>query len=112
MQIYDNSGKDYPIGKQLLPDFLGFLKYKVDNDKLTLEEAENLLKVFSDGIHLCGTADDFASYYGQSSVNVRSVISRKLLSRPRRAVLYDFRKFSAVIPRRWAIKMLHASSKE
>ena len=104
MQRYNNSGKEVRVGKKILSDFLGFLKYKVDNDLLTLEEEQALVHIIESGLPLSGTTDDFASYYHQAPVNVRSVINRKLLDRPIRKVLYPFAPFSQVVPDSWRTK--------
>lgn len=100
MQSYNNSSKDRNFAKKIISDFLGFLKYKVDNDKLSLSEMQDAIRVI-DKIDLHGTANDFAEYYGQSPVNVRSQISRKMLEKPIRAVLYSFRSFSKIVPDKW-----------
>ena len=101
MQSYKESQQYQTIGKTILSDFLGFLKYKVDNDLLTLDEAKALASIIKQGVELYGTSEDFARYYNQNPVNVRSVICRKLLARPSRRVLYPFSAFSSVIPDKW-----------
>lgn len=100
MQIYNNSAEDKNFAKKIISDFLGYLKYKVDNDKLTLPEMQAAIRAI-DKIELRGTANDFAEFYGQSPVNVRSQISRKMLEKPIRAVLYSFRAFSKIVPEKW-----------
>ena len=87
--------------KRILSDFLGFLRYKVDNDKLTLEEEQAFVKLIEDNLPISGTSDDFAKYYRQSPVNVRSVINRKMMDKPRRMVMFSFLKFSRIIPEKW-----------
>ena len=87
--------------KKILSDFLGFLKYKVDNDKLTLDEEQAIVKLIEENLPLSGTSDDFADYYGQSPVNIRCVIHRKMIEKPVRKVLYPFLSFSKKIPSKW-----------
>ena len=94
------------FGKKLVLDFLDFIKYKVENDKLTVDEFRSLIDFLSSGISIQGTAEDFAGYYGTSEVNVRSVLHRNLMPKPKRAVLYDFRKFNMIRPQRWGKKEL------
>ena len=89
--------------KRILSDFLGFLRYKVDNDKLTLEEEQALVRLIEENLPLYGTSDDFARYYKQSPVNVRSVINRKMIEKPRRMVMFSFLKFSKIIPEKWRV---------
>lgn len=87
--------------KTLLSEFLGFLKYKVDHDALTLEEEQAMLRIIEDTIPLTATAEDLANYYGRTPEAIRSVIHRKLLKKPRRRVMYDFREFQRVAPEKW-----------
>ena len=89
------------VVKKIISDFLGFLKYKVDNDSLTLDEEQAIVKLIEENLPLSGTADDLAKYYGQSPVNVRCVIHRKMLGKPVRKVLYSFLQFSKIIPSKW-----------
>lgn len=101
MQKYNNMPDNQKLVKRILSDFLGFLRYKVDNDKLTLEEEQAFVKLIEDNLPISGTSDDFAKYYRQSPVNVRSVINRKMMERPRRMVMFSFLKFSRIIPDKW-----------
>lgn len=87
--------------KRLLVDFLKFLANKIENDELTLEEMMALMRFFEQSIPLLATVGDLARYYGQSEVSVRSVIHRKLLGKPKRRVMYDFREFARVVPGKW-----------
>ena len=93
--------KDTEMLKKLLGDFFGYLQYKLENDLFTLDEMVAIRSLFYDRIHLMGTSEDFARYYGKPAVNVRVVINRKLLSKPTRKVLYPFKEFSAVVPDTW-----------
>lgn len=44
------------VGKRVLSEFLSFLKYKVDNDLLTMEEVESMARVVEENLNLLGTA--------------------------------------------------------
>ncbi len=101
MQSYKESSEYARLAKRILSDILGFLKDKVDNDALTLEEQAALLRFFEENIPVRGTIEDLARYYHQSPVNVRSVIHRRLLSKPLRRFLYSFLDFRKVIPDKW-----------
>ena len=89
------------IGKKLLADYLGFLKYKVEHDGLTMEEERAMLRVFEDSVRLSATTDDLAAYYGKSHEAIRAVISRKMLSKPKRRVMHSFNEFRRVVPDKW-----------
>ena len=102
-----NMSEDSNLVKKLLSDYLGFLKYKVDHDKMTLEEEQAFVRLIEKNIPLLGTSEDFAKYYKQSPVNIRSVISRKLMEKPIRRVFYPFISFAKKIPKKW--NSLHRS---
>lgn len=92
---------DNDLGKRLLAEFLGFLKYKVEHDGLTLEEEQAMLRVIEDSVPLSATADDLSGYYDKSPVAVRSVLHRKMLSKPKRRVMYDFKEIRRIVPDKW-----------
>lgn len=89
------------IGKRVLSEFLSFLKYKVDNDLLTMEEVESMARVVEENLHVLGTADDLARFYGQPRTNVSSVINRGMIEKPRRRVYYSFNAFRKIVPPKW-----------
>lgn len=89
------------ISKRILSEFLGFLRYKVDHDALTLEEEQAMLRLFERNIPVSATAEDLAGYYGKSEDAIHLVIHRKLLSKPKRRVLYSFREFQKIAPDKW-----------
>lgn len=89
------------IGKRIILDFLDFIRFKVENDTLTLEETESLSHMFENNLILTGTIDDIAKFYGKPKENVRVVMSRKVLSKPRRCVLHSFNAFRKAVPDKW-----------
>ena len=89
------------VGKKILSEFLSFLKYKVDNNLLTMEEVESLVKTIEENLTVLGTADDFARFYGQSRTNISSVINRRMFEKPIRKVYYSFKAFRKIIPDKW-----------
>ena len=62
------------IGKKIILDFLDFIRFKVENDTLTLEETESLSHMFENNLILTGTLDDIARFYGKPKENVKVVI--------------------------------------
>ena len=101
MQSYNKDSIEKGLGKKILSSFLGFLKDKVDNDQLTLEEEQAILRILERDLPLSGTSDDFARYFHQTPENVRSVINRKVLAKPKRRVLYSFLDFCRSVPEKW-----------
>ena len=90
-----------PVGKKILSMFLGFMKDKVDNDELSLEEFDALVNAVQKDLKLMGTPNDFARHFHRSPVAVRSVICRRMLSKPNRKVMYDFKEFADIAPDSW-----------
>ena len=89
------------FAKEIILEFLDYIRYKVENDRLTMEEADSIAKTIQSNMSLSGTADDFAKFYGKTKTNVTTVIDRKMLPRPRRALLHSFNDFRRAIPRSW-----------
>lgn len=89
---------------KLLSEILGFYKYKVDNNLCTMEEMNGAIKALENNMEAHGTISDFAKFYGVSESNVRAVIARKLLAKPKRVLLYPFHKFIQIIPESWRKK--------
>lgn len=88
----------------MLLEVLDFYRYKIENDKCTdcdMREAFNLL---SESVSSEATISDIAKHYGQSESNVRNVLSRGYLGKPKRKVSYDFSKVLGIIPRSWFTK--------
>ena len=89
------------VYKKIVSEFLSFLKFKVDNDLLTMSEVESLAEELENNLPLIGTADDFARYYGKSRTNVSSVINRGMIEKPTRRVFYRFSSFRKIKPKSW-----------
>ena len=89
------------IGRKILSEFLGFLQYKVQHGGFTFEEEQAMLRMFEDSLQVSATAQDLAGYYNKSPEAIRAVISRKMLSKPKRRVLHSFNEFRKVVPDKW-----------
>lgn len=87
--------------KKSLSEILGFYKYKVDNNLCTMEEMNSTLKALQENMDIGGTISDFAKFYGVSESNIRATISRKLIAKPKRKLLYPFHPFAKVAPEKW-----------
>lgn len=87
--------------KKYLIEILDFFKYKLENDKCTDEDMREAFKLLQSNVVSGATIKDIADYYGQSESNVRNVVSRKCMRKPKRVVLYDFMHISKIIPKGW-----------
>lgn len=104
MQKYNNMQTETNFAKEIILDFLDYIRYKVENDRLTLSEADSIARTIQGGIKLTGTVDDLCGFYGQSRNNVKAVIGRKMLGKPERRVYYPFNSFNSVVPPSWKEK--------
>ena len=89
------------IWKGIVLEFLDYIRYKVENGKLTMRETESMARTIESGLDLQGTVEDFSRFYGQSRTNVSSVINRRLFGKPVRRVFYSFNAFRKIVPARW-----------
>ena len=86
---------------KLLSEILGYYKYKVDNNLCTMSEMNDALKALESNMEIHGTISDFARFYDVPETTIRTNISRKLLAKPKRKVLYPFHKFAKIVPDKW-----------
>ena len=87
--------------KTLVNLTLDFWKYKLNHNACTMEEIESLSKAMQKELNVLGTAEDFAKFCEQSENNVRKVINRKVVDKPKRRVYYKFLSFIKNIPDKW-----------
>lgn len=87
--------------KRILLEFLDFLRYKVENDRLTMEDMQALTRMIESGLEVRGTAEDFARFYGKSVDSVRHVLHRKVFDKPKREVMHLFSRFRKNVPSSW-----------
>lgn len=101
MQSYNKDSDNKELGKKILLEFLDFIRFKVENNLLTMEEIDGAARMIEEHIPLVGTADDLARFYGQSMTNVSSVINRRMIKKPIRRVFHSFNEFRKVVPKSW-----------
>ena len=89
------------LGKRILLETIDYLRYKVANDRLTMQEVDCIARLISERLELSGTAEDFARFYGTSVDRVRHVLHRRVFDEPLRQVLHSFKKFSRAVPYSW-----------
>lgn len=87
--------KDYII------ESLEFYIKRLKTNSCTMEEMNAAARFLENESAVGGTIRDFAEFYGQSEQNVRTVISRKLIAKPKRKVIYPFNAFRKVVPDKW-----------
>ena len=84
-----------------LASILDFASERAKNGQMTLEEVKSWLDMLLERTTLWATVEELAAYYGQSEQNVRCVLNRKYIGKPKRRVYYSFNQFSKIVPKRW-----------
>lgn len=87
--------------KETIKQTLEFLLYKVDNDLCTMEELRSISDLVQNSLDVVGTVEDFAKHFDTSESNVRTVINRKVMDKPKRRVFYSFFPFVKNVPSKW-----------
>lgn len=90
--------------KEFILEILEFYKYKILNNKCTDEDLKTVFDALRENVVSQASIKDIADFYGQSESNVRNVANRNNTDKPERKVMYNFVKFSQVIPKRWREK--------
>lgn len=103
--MYEKDNNKSSVAKRLILDILDYLRFKVENDKLTMSEADSIARTIENNLELTGTAEDFSAFYNRPKEHIRVVINRKLLSKPKRRVFYPFSAFRKVVPDKWRSNM-------
>ncbi|MBD5367248.1 MAG: hypothetical protein HDR82_09690 [Bacteroides sp.] len=89
--------------KQVIIDILDYMKWEVMNDRCTPEQLRSIHDSIVREVAVEGTADDLAEYFGKRKENVRNVLSRSPMPRPKRRVYYCVRSFMRFMPRTWRL---------
>lgn len=90
--------------KKYLLEILDYYKYKINNNFTTMAELNSVVKILEENMQINGTISDFAKFYDKPENQIRATISRKLIAKPERKVLYPFHKFAKIIPESWRKK--------
>lgn len=90
--------------KSYLIEILEFYIYKLKKNSCTMQEMNGAIHALEQNMEINGTIQDFANFYGEPESNIRTIIARKLIAKPKRQLLYPFHKFAKIIPERWRKK--------
>lgn len=87
--------------KRIIIEILDYLKYQVENDKCTLDELRSIHDSLCENLDVDCTTEDLSMIYNQSQSNVRNMLTRNFMPKPKRKVYYNFAKFIKFIPKNW-----------
>lgn len=105
MQRYENKPNEQGVWKRILLEFLDFLRLKIENDSLTIDELESIGRAIVEDMEVYATIDELSAHYGKSKDAVNGVIKRRMFEKPRRnVVLYSLSAFRRIIPSSWRKK--------
>lgn len=79
--------------KELLKQTLDFYKYKLENNLCTMEDLQSIADLIKKDLDIVGTVEDFAKFCNTSESNIRTIISRHIVEKPKRRVYYKFQSF-------------------
>lgn len=87
--------------KRILLNILDYLKYQVENDKCTMEEMRSIQSAIVNNLDIDASVMDVAQHYNQKESNVRNVLTRGYIGKPKRKVYYNFAKILKIVPSNW-----------
>lgn len=87
--------------KRLILDILDFIREQVENDRCTPDELRSMYDTITENIAVDATISDIAKHYGQSESNVRNVVARTYIGKPKRRVHYNLMEFIKRVPSSW-----------
>lgn len=90
-------------GKELIRETLDFYKYKLDHG-CSMQDINTAAKWIAENVDAIGSVEDFAKFMGKSERDVRTVLSRKVIDKPKRRVFYHFIPFIKNVQSKWLEK--------
>ena len=97
------------IFNDVLADVFGLLEYKVRNGSMTYEDTVAFLSMLEANGGIKATVEDLAGFYRQSEDNIRHIIHRSLMPKPKRRVYYDMLSFAKNVPTKWRSTNSHST---
>ena len=95
------SKKSTHMIKKLLLEIIDYYRDKIANDNCTEAEMRDIFALVSSKIVGDSTIADIAEHFGQSESNVRNIIARRYIGKPKRRVSYNFFKILDIVPKSW-----------
>lgn len=98
------SVKKENIIREALADMFGILEDKVRNGSISFDDVNAIVSLIEANGGISATVSDLARFYHQSEDNVRHVLHRSYMPKPKRRVYYDMLSFTKNVPARWREK--------
>lgn len=90
--------------KKHLVEILDYYKQRILSDGCTMDEINSATRALEQNMKVSGTISNFAKFYDVPENQIRATISRKLLAKPKRVLLYSFHAFAKIVPEKWREK--------
>lgn len=90
--------------REVLCDCLGLIEHKIKNGSVTISDIRTMVDTLVSSVGVDATIKEVAGFYNTSEVNVRSLIKRRIMRKPKRRVYYDFREICRNVPKSWHAK--------
>lgn len=86
---------------------IGFFKYQIhrlESNDCTTAEIDSAYEACLRDFTSYATIDDLSRHFGKSKDAVKSIISRKMIEKPKRnTALYKYNIFAKLVPDKWRI---------
>lgn len=90
--------------REVLCECLGLIENKIKDGSVTVSDIKSMVETLASSVGVDATVKEVAGFYNTSEVNVRSLIKRRILKKPKRRVYYDFREICRNAPKSWHAK--------
>ena len=87
--------------RELLCECLEFIGKRIKDGTVTAGDVKAMAGTLMSCVGVKATISELAGWFGQSEVNVRSLIKRRVTGKPTRRVYYDFNEVSTKAPESW-----------
>lgn len=87
--------------KRLLIEILDFYKHKLEDDRCTSEDMNTAYRIISESAIGEASIEDLSNHFGQSRSNIKNIITRNFVGKPKRRVFYNFNSFLKFVPKSW-----------
>lgn len=89
------------IIREALADMFGILEDKVRRGSMSFDDVNAIVSIIEANGGISATVSDLARFYSQSEDNVRHVLHRSYMPKPKRRVYYDMLSFTKNVPQKW-----------
>jgi hypothetical protein len=87
--------------RQLIIEILKHWQFQLETNQCTEPTLRSIFCMVAENVVDESDVKNIADFYHQKENNVRSVISKNLIAKPKRKVIYNFLEFLKIKPKNW-----------